>query len=77
MLVLFENLAPVCMLVIEVSIVSSRMRLQKSWVGVFLHRELLDGDRDRLTAVGRPHLILEWRRSGKSATCRAISVICD
>ena len=48
--VLFENLTPVCMLVIEVfqsSIDSSRMRFQKSWVGLFLHRELLDKDRDR------------------------------
>ena len=43
MLVLFENLTPVCMLVTEVfqsSIASSRMRFQKSWVGMFLHREL-------------------------------------
>ena len=39
MLVLFENPTPVCMLVIEVFQSSSHMRFQKSWVGLFLHRD--------------------------------------
>ena len=55
-LVLFENLTPICMLVIEVfqsSIASSPMRFQKIWVGLFLQGELLDSDSDCDRSISR------------------------
>ena len=65
MLVLFENLIPFCMLVIEAfqSSISSRMRFQK---GLFLQRFLIAID---CALLEEPHLILKWR-IWKSATCR-------
>ena len=77
--VLFENLTPVCMLVIEVfhsSIDSSCMRFQKSWVGLFLHCELLDSDRNRLAHCcwkTTPYTGVEE----KPEVRRTLSVFCD
>ena len=71
MVVLFENLTPFCMLVIELfqsSIASSRMR---ELGGAVLASLLLDSDRLLL----EDHT-LYWSRGG-AGSCTALSVICD
>ena len=62
MLVLFENLKPVCMLVIEAF--QSSISCDPKRVG---WTALLDHDGLRIAGRATP-LILEWRRSRKSAT---------
>ena len=88
MLVLFENLTPVCMSVIEViqsSIDSSRMRsisIPKTLGGAVLVSRTCDCDRSIRNCI----LLLEdhtlyWSGGGAGSLphvdCRALSVICD